>query len=630
MKRTQCGFTLLELILAVGLMMLAMMLNFASKAGDLQIDQARVTGNVLLEYTNAVRKWIAANPSQPVDQLGTNWLKPASCGGFSAIEYLPCSFPAATTSTPIPGGQISLKTTITIAGMAPQQYTTATIQASPYKINELSGPAIRSDLSGVAALVVAAGNRLANQPQFSSTQFSVNSDPKTGVINIVARTNPSDDAWIRVDGKNSLHVPLVMSGSSIASRMITGINRLQNLSGQPLVIGNSSSKTATLLPSIGSGVIVNADVEHVGRILAQNGVRSNAGLTGTQTALQVNYGDVSVKTGKAIASQLIDADNAAYTLNPANSSRINRINVAGKITTTNAVQFQGIKTNGLACTTLGAMGINAKNEMVSCQEGFWKGISDPPKMYRFTFTEDSTWKVPEGVTSAQISMAGGGSSGLGWRVWSVQIGGSSGGYVYNHPVTLIPGETLSIEVGKGGKGYAPHTTNAYVADPGLPYTYFMPPIGGEDGTVGYSGTSSKVTSTINGTLLECAGGSGAAIGGIDSYTGAIGPGGLPGIRTGSGAPTWPTAVPKADGIYARSGSAGTCGPGPYGDYGKGNSGASRYGQAPGVIRGGISPFGYGSGGDTDVGNWYVTHDTIGLIINAMAGRSGIVYIDVMY
>ncbi|WP_274644060.1 type II secretion system protein [Pseudomonas serbica] len=639
MKRNQRGFTLLELILAVSLTMFALMLNFSSKTGDLQIDQARQTGHVLLEYTNALRKWIAANPSQPVDQFGSNWLKPASCGGLSAIEYLPCSFPAATTAVPIPGGMVSIKTSITVAGIAPKEFTTATLQVSPYQVMTVGGAAARSDLSGVAALVVAAGNRLANQPQFSSTHLSVNSDPKTGAINIVARTNPSDDAWIRTDGKSSLHVPLVMSGPTLASRMITGVSRIQNLVGQPLVIGNSSAKTATLLPVVGAGVIVSADVEQMGRLYVQNGIRSNAGLTSAQTALQVNHGDISVKTGKAIGSQLIDADNAAYTLNPSASSRLNRLNVSGKITSATPVLFQGIKSDGTPCTANGAMGVNAKYEMVSCQEGKWKGISDPPKMYRFTYTSNGTWVVPQGVTGAQISMAGGGSSGLGWRSWSMQSGGHSGGYVYNHPVTLVPGETLTIEVGVGGKGVNPVTNPAWVAAPGLPYTYYNPPPGGEDGTVGFNGTSSKVVSATNGTLLECAGGSGAAMGGIDGYNG-VGPGGVTMIITGSGKPKWPTASPAADGPYATYASAGTCGPAPANFipgagggpvyYGQGNSGSQRYGQGFGTIQGGKSPFGYGSGGNTEVGQWYVTYDTVGLLIQTAAGRSGVVYIDVMY
>jgi type II secretory pathway pseudopilin PulG len=630
MKRNQRGFTLLELVLAVGLTTLAVALNFSSKSSDLQIDQARQTGQALLEYTNALRKWIAANPSQPVDQFGTNWLKPASCGGLSAIEYLPCSFPAATTAAPLPGGLVSIRTSITVAGIVPQEFTTATLQVSPYKLIDVSGAAVpRSDLSGVAALVVAAGNRLANDPQFYSTNLSVNSDPKTGVINIVARTNPSDDAWLRSDGKNSLHVPLVMNGPTVASRMITGISRLQNLAGQPLVIGNSSAKTASLVPTIGAGVIVSADIEQNGRLYAQNGIRSNAGLTSAQTALQVNHGDISVKTGKAIGSQFIDADNATYTLNPGAASRLNRLNVSGKITSTAPVLFQGIKVGGSPCPTYGAMGVNANYEMVSCQDGKWNGISDPPKMYRYTFTSNGTWVVPPGVTSAQISMAGGGSSGLGWRSWSMQAAGHSGGYVYNHPVTLVPGETLTIEVGVGGKGVSPVTNPALVAEPGAPYTYYIQPPGGEDGTTGFSGTSSKVISPTSGTLLECAGGSGAGMYGIDGYGGGIGPGGITMIFSGNGNPIAPTVQPIAPGPYAKQTAAGTCGPGnPY--YGKGNNGAYHYGQTLGTVQGGRSPFGYGSGGNTEVGKWYVTYDTIGLVISTQAGRNGIVYIDVMY
>lgn len=124
---------------------------------------------------------------------------------------------------------------------------------------------------------------------------------------------------------------------------------------------------------------------------------------------------------------------------------------------------------------------------------------------RFMFPASAEWIVPEGVYAANISMAGGGGSGLGWRVSNALMTGHSGGYVFSHPVVLTPGEKITIIVGTGGVGYHPKKT-ATVAQPGPPYYVYVPPTG-DDGLGGYPGTSSKVISSKSGVLLECAGGS---------------------------------------------------------------------------------------------------------------------------
>lgn len=108
-----------------------------------------------------------------------------------------------------------------------------------------------------------------------------------------------------------------------------------------------------------------------------------------------------------------------------------------------------------------------------------------PKMYRFVFTKSSTWTVPVGVTSAFATLAGGGGTGFGWRYATRYHTGPSGGYLFSQPISLVPGETLSITVGKGGKRVSVATNGYSVVGP--PYMVFIPPLDGDDGLSGWPG-----------------------------------------------------------------------------------------------------------------------------------------------
>lgn len=150
-----------------------------------------------------------------------------------------------------------------------------------------------------------------------------------------------------------------------------------------------------------------------------------------------------------------------------------------------------------------------------------------PRAQRFSFTVSSTWTVPVGTRKAFVTMAGGGGSGAGWRISNAIMSGHSGGYTFSQPVNLVPGETLQIVVGKGGKGYAPVNTNI-LANPGPPYYIYAPPPS-ENGLGGYPGEATKVISPSQGVLIECSGGGGVAVGGVDNYLGTTVAGNVSGL-----------------------------------------------------------------------------------------------------
>jgi prepilin-type N-terminal cleavage/methylation domain-containing protein len=248
------------------------------------------------------------------------------------------------------------------------------------------------------------------------------------------------------------------------------------------------------------------------------------------------------------------------------------------------------------------------------------------RAHRYTFTTTSTWTVPEGTRKAFITMAGGGGSGLGWRVASYLMTGHSAGYVFSQPINVTPGEVMQVIIGKGGRGYAPFT-NYVLASPGAPYYIFLNPVG-DDGLSGYPGESSQLISPRRGLILECAGGSGAVTEGVDSFTGYVVAGDLPGALIGSGTPdaSIPISNRVAAGVYAKPGGPGSCGPGPSG-YGIGNSGITLWGASSGSYTGGLTPFGYGSGGEVSRWGCFVNPTVVGSCTFPSNGRDGVVFID---
>jgi hypothetical protein len=240
------------------------------------------------------------------------------------------------------------------------------------------------------------------------------------------------------------------------------------------------------------------------------------------------------------------------------------------------------------------------------------------------FTSSQAWTVPAGVSSAFVTMAGGGGSGVGWRTISATVTGSSGGYVFSQPVNLVEGETLQVIVGQGGQAFAPYPT--VPAQPGPPYYIYAAP-SGDDGLGGYPGTPSKLVSPSAGTLLECDGGSGANIGGVDNFSGAIVAGNVNGAQFGGGSPAYASPNRVAAGPYASPSGPGACGPAMYGI---GNQGTANYSISSGNRDGGKTPFGYGSGGDVSISGCYVTATYVGTCISPLPARSGVVFIDVLY
>jgi len=188
-----------------------------------------------------------------------------------------------------------------------------------------------------------------------------------------------------------------------------------------------------------------------------------------------------------------------------------------------------------------------------------------------SFTSSGTFTVPGGITRVYVSMvaAGGGGGKSGGNGG----GGAGGQFLINHPVTVTPGDSVTVTVGGGGLGatYSPPTT-----------------VGGTGGDSSFGSLS--VAGGPGGNGL----GGGAAVGGSSTITSMDATG-----QTGA----TPARFTAGNGRTVSSGTVG--GGGGASLYGNGGNGGgnnlngttgSGYGGGGGGAGGGVGNAGKGSDG----------------------------------
>jgi prepilin-type N-terminal cleavage/methylation domain-containing protein len=294
-RSRQKGFTLIEMILVIGLMSVATMITFYEKRLDMEQTQARATGVKLYEYNNAVRAWVSQNVGAPngLKPVGTAWLKSNTCPtpGGSPIAYLPCNFPDMTPASPVRFGQVAVQSDVVTTGAVPNQVTTVTTKTlSGFSVLNGSTTTLRTDLAGLAAVVAAAGGVNSISPMLASTDGSVTSDPALGTITLEASNNGAADAWLRTDGSNTMNSNITYKATNPANlRELTNVSRVQSLTSEILYLGGVGSLAA------GQSVVVAANQ-------SVNGVLTVDNLLSNPTGVAVTRGDISALQGRVTAS----------------------------------------------------------------------------------------------------------------------------------------------------------------------------------------------------------------------------------------------------------------------------------------------------------------------------------------
>jgi cytoskeletal protein CcmA (bactofilin family) len=339
------GFTLLEMMLVIGLAASATLLKFYSEQAELEQKMAASVGGELAQYNNAVRNYLAKNLGvSNFTRSGSAWLKNTSCGGTLAIgaEYLPCSFPSATVGDPIAFGSVSLTTTVVSTGTAPNTSVTATTLSTPFTLPRSGSPVVRSDLAGLAAITASAGY-LPGSPGsgFSATtDGTFQSNPVNGIITMTASNSANQDIWLRTDGGNQMHALLKFDATDPLARQIVGVSRIQNLAAQTLYLGVATGVS----PVTAAAVVLDGSAEVIGALRVRSGlsVDGGASVAGDITTSSSIYAGGNVTANGALVAQIFyDANNSGFYVDPNGTSNINTLTATGNINTASSVNANG-------------------------------------------------------------------------------------------------------------------------------------------------------------------------------------------------------------------------------------------------------------------------------------------------
>ncbi len=470
---------------------------------------------------------------------------------------------------------------------------------------------------------------------------------------------------LKLDLKSNSGFSLLEVLVALSLMMVAGLAMTTMMYNQMKEIRAMQEKMATV--ELGANIVKTLTSSSICRFLMSDPSQSSTSATPNRSADNINATDATTLAASTITFQRLPAAASITAIPVAKVGDAASANTPDfKVT---AMKFKNFTSNGLDqyladlevsfaqpplavrslkpfvlekvnFTTLDTDPINSKR-ITDCSAPRGPG----PQLRRFSFyyTGDvQTFTVPAGVTSAFVSMAGGGATGLGWRITNALSTGSSGGYVVSYPLTLIPGDTLSITIGRAGSSYGPLATTATAAS-GHPYYIYANPSPSDDGLGGWPGTLTKIVSaSLGSTLIECAGGSGATTrgystgtNGIDSYTGGLVPGPLAGALIGSGSPTLyaPNREATDSVYYGAFGGPGHCGVSGV-TTGFGLSGVQFWGATgtlnSGTWYGGMTPLKYGSGGGVSVSGCYVSSTTTGTCVFPTSAQNGVVHLDVLY
>ena len=303
MKKKEDGFTLLELLLVIGITTTMSVVSFQDKMLETEQAQARRLGMEVFQYNSAVQNYLAHSSGLPNPAslqgtyTGVNWLKSSACGGTADKEWLSCNF-LAHSNGKTSFGRLGFTTEIKYdpaAGLTGRTVMT--------KLTLGSDKQERADLAGLAALVASGAYAVSEDGKAVTAQDStVAYCPDTagtspinavcqgdkGAIVMLSRNLSAADRWLRVDHGNVMQNvlefrtgdPTPASQTDIqaidsVSRQIRNVARIYNLgSGNSngesdnLYLGKKygdAAKAMVTLPN--NAVVVDADQEVLGKLI---------------------------------------------------------------------------------------------------------------------------------------------------------------------------------------------------------------------------------------------------------------------------------------------------------------------------------------------------------------------------
>ena len=335
MKKKEDGFTLLELLLVIGITTTMSVVSFQDKMLETEQAQARRLGMEVFQYNSAVQNYLAHSSGLPNPAslqgtyTGVNWLKSSACGGTADKEWLSCNF-LAHSNGKTSFGRLGFTTEIKYdpaAGLTGRTVMT--------KLTLGSDKQERADLAGLAELVASGAYAVSEDGKAVTAQDSaVAYCPDTagtspinavcqgdkGAIVMLSRNLSAADRWLRVDHGNVMQNvlefrtgdPTPASQTDIqaidsVSRQIRNVARIYNLgSGNSngesdnLYLGKKhgdAAKAMVTLPN--NAVVVDADQEVLGKLVVAASIDARGDIS-TKGNLRSD-GDASIGKNMTVA-----------------------------------------------------------------------------------------------------------------------------------------------------------------------------------------------------------------------------------------------------------------------------------------------------------------------------------------
>jgi type II secretory pathway pseudopilin PulG len=293
------GFTIIEIIIILGILGFIAMLNMQQTKIDKESDDARFIGQQMTIYNNAVRSHLSANLSNQdyIDDVttthnGVNWLKNTDqCGGESEMYILPCEFPetigktnltyTTTISANLGSGKLRAVTTVDVKTPDGSSTVISSTQLGLAMLTANGGrniDALALQESDTTMQTDALGNVSTNiiltntDAQFFYCPFGLNvallspECTKDGVILedgllvMISSSFGANDSLLRTDGSNTMENSLRLEAVDALERKIVGTSAIYNITGEILKIGNSGVYFDDgWIPIIGDGLVIDTD-----------------------------------------------------------------------------------------------------------------------------------------------------------------------------------------------------------------------------------------------------------------------------------------------------------------------------------------------------------------------------------
>lgn len=296
----QRGFSVLELVIVLGVIGFIASLALGDSRYKAELAKARTLGLELYEVHNAARRFASVNAANPrlrdsgevIIENGLSWLKSSDLcdDGTANANYISCHqedstiFGGLTYRTEIDPtidpNTISIRTVIDVKGgvrgsntVLPEEVLgLAAITASGgASANGVNIDGIRSyvsdpSMANTSSLILFCSENI-DSAFLNPNCRDVDSDVvEGGLIVMITQSSSTSSAWLLTDGGNAMQNNFQFASENPNFREIVGVDRIYNLTGEILKLGNSGVffDNGSFIPVLGDGLVIDTDLYAVG------------------------------------------------------------------------------------------------------------------------------------------------------------------------------------------------------------------------------------------------------------------------------------------------------------------------------------------------------------------------------